>query len=183
MVWLDQHVKDKYTMVITADHGVQSIPEVARDMGRTAGRIGMRNPAELKLDGERVKRAYRDAARKMRGVSDAFTNSALLTMDLPKSDTEAAVRRSFRADRSGDVLIALSPGYIWDYSGTGTTHGQPVPDDQHVPVMFWGRGIVAGRFDDAIAPTDIAKTIAALYGVDAGGTQSQVLPAIASANR
>ena len=241
MVWLDQHVKDKYTTVITADHGVQSIPEVARDMGRTAGRIGMRNPganirtfgelaeiapdrvalekrvaillgrkisndselqeglilyfeepaiylnwyriAELKLDGERVKRAYRDAARKMKGVSDAFTNSELLTMDLPKSDTEAAVRRSFRADRSGDVLIALSPGFIWDYSGTGTTHGQPVPDDQHVPVMFWGRGIVPGQFDDAIAPTDIAKTIAALYGVDAGGTQSQVLPAIASAKR
>jgi hypothetical protein len=49
--------------------------------------------------------------------------------------------------------------------------------------MFWGRGIVPGRFDDAIAPTDIAKTIAAMYGFDAGGTQSHVLPAVASTKR
>src|SRR5439155_22449692 len=42
--WLDQRAPGRYVAVITADHGVQSIPEVARDMGREAGRISMRNP-------------------------------------------------------------------------------------------------------------------------------------------
>lgn len=232
--WLDARFALRYVAVVTSDHGVQSIPEVARDMGRDAGRVSMRNPganirtlaelaeiaparvdlekkagallgrhltgknevsdglilffeepaiyfnwtriAELKLDGEKVKRAYRDAALKLKGVSGAFTNSELLKMIAPSSDLEAAVRRSFRADRSGDVIMTLKPGYIWDYSGTGTTHGQAIEDDQHVPLMFWGRGIVAGHFDEEAAPTDIARTIAAMFGFDAGGASSRVLP-------
>jgi arylsulfatase A-like enzyme len=238
--WLDERLSGRYVAVITSDHGVQSIPEVARDMGRDAGRVSMRNPganirtfaefadvapdrvqleksagtilghpltnksevseeligyfeepsmylnwtriAELKLDGERVKRAFRDAALALRGVSAAFTNSELLTMRAPASDIEAAVRRTFRADRSGDVIVTLKPGYIWDYTGTGTTHGQPVEDDQHVPVMFWGLGIAAGRFDSEAEPTDIARTIASLFGFEAGSTSSRVLPVTASSN-
>src|SRR5438128_6478111 len=43
LAFLDSHFGDRYTIVITADHGVQSIPEVARDMGRVAGRVGFRN--------------------------------------------------------------------------------------------------------------------------------------------
>ena len=236
--WLDGRLPGRYVAVITSDHGVQSIPEVARDMGRDAGRISLRNPganirtfaelaeiasqrvqleksagtilgrhlsgknevsdglilyfeepaiylnwiriAQLKLDGEKVKRAYREAARKIKGISAAFTNSELLRMNPSPTEIEAAVRQSFRADRSGDVIMVLRPGYIWDYSGTGTTHGQPVEDDQHVPVMFWGAGIVAGRFDDEAAPTDIARTIASMYGFDAGSATSRVLPVNAS---
>jgi hypothetical protein len=235
--WLDGRLAGRYVAVLTSDHGVQPIPEIARDMGRDAGRVSMRNPganvrtfgelaeiaparvqlekaagailgrhltdnsevsdglilyfeepaiylnwrriAELKLDGEKVKRAYRDAARKLKGVRDAFTNSELLTMLPPKSETEAAMRLSFRADRSGDVLMALTPGYIWDYSGTGTTHGQAVENDQRVPLMFWGTGIVARHFDSDAAPTDIARTIGSLLGFEAGSANSRVLPVTA----
>src|SRR5207244_2972582 len=92
---------------------------------------------ELKLEGERVKRVLRDQARKLKGVSGAFTNSELMMLNREPSALEAMVRRSFRADRSGDVLLTLKAGYIWDYNGTGTTHGQPVEADQHVPVMLW----------------------------------------------
>lgn len=233
--FLDAHFADRYTVVLTADHGVQSIPEVARDMGRAAGRVSMRNPGKsmrtfgdlktiaparveiekkvaaalghpitdrsplsdgmildfeeavylnwtrihaLKLDGERVKRAIRDAAKKIPGVSDAFTNSELLAAPNHPSAIETAVRRSFRADRSGDVIITLKPGFIWNYNGTGTTHGQPVPDDQHVPLLFWGRGIKPGHYDGQAAPTDIASSVGALLGFRAGASDDVVLPCI-----
>jgi hypothetical protein len=233
---LDAKFGTRWTFAITADHGVQSIPEVAKDMGKKAGRVDFRNPKktaktfadlspqrkalekniaaklsvrvsdttpvekgfityfdepalylnwtrvrELKLDGERVKRAARDAAIAIDGLSHAFTNSELLATNANASPMEASVRLSFRADRSGDVLLALKPGYIWNYSAppTGTTHGQPVEADQHVPLMLWGAGIKAGSFDDAVAPTFLAKTLGHLLGVDAGGADTRVLPCVA----
>jgi hypothetical protein len=97
------------------------------------------------------------------------------------SPLEAAVRLSFRADRSGDILLTLKAGYIWNYSvpPTGTTHGQPVEADQHVPTMLWGTGIRPGSFDDAVAPTFLAKTLGRLLGVNAGGAETRVLPCVA----
>lgn len=234
--FLDQRFGKRYTIALSADHGVQSIPEVARDLGRDAGRIMMRNPtkkmltygdlakvapdrvllekrvaaslgqkitdatplthsmilmfeepaiylswsriAELKLDGERVKSAFRREFLKIRGVSAAFTNTQLLDQNPSPSPIEAAVRRSFRADRSGDVIVTLRAGYIWGYSKTGTTHGQPVEADQHVPVMLWGDGIVPATYDLAVAPTDLAKSLGALVGVEAGGESSKPLPCL-----
>ncbi|HEX3578510.1 MAG TPA: alkaline phosphatase family protein, partial [Thermoanaerobaculia bacterium] len=154
--WLDGKFGKRYSVAITSDHGVQSIPEVARDMGRDAGRVDMRNPnatvrtmgelakerralekavalklglkvgdetstsdafivyfeepaiylnwmriRELKLDGERVKRAVRDAAKQLKGVRTAFTNSELMATNKQAEDVEQAMRLSFRADRSG----------------------------------------------------------------------------------
>ena len=90
------------------------------------------------------------------------------------------MRLSFRADRSGDVLLTLKPGYIWNYNmpPTGTTHGQPVEADQHVPLMLWGAGIRTGSFDDAVAPTFLAKTLGHLLGVDAGSADTRILPCV-----
>ncbi len=229
--YLDQNFHGRVTVALTADHGVQSIPEVARDLGRDAGRLDMRNPKkdaktfaalapqrlqiekaiakklgvkvgnatpvnkafilffdepaiylnwprirELHLDGERVKSALRAAAKEMHGVSGAFTNSELLASEdkTTASDLESAVRRAFRADRSGDVIITLKAGYIWDYAAT--THGQPVEADQHVPVLFWGTDVKPGSYENAAAPTDIARSLGFTVGVDAGDPQSRILP-------
>jgi hypothetical protein len=130
------------------------------------------------VEAEQARRAYRDAAKMMDGVSEAFTSGQLMMPNPAPSDVERAVRNSFRADRSGDVIVALEPGYIWDYDGTGTTHGQPVPDDQRVPLIVWGAGFVHG--DEACrtraaSPLDLARTLGKLAGVDAGGKLSNDL--------
>ncbi|HXI12599.1 MAG TPA: alkaline phosphatase family protein [Thermoanaerobaculia bacterium] len=232
--WLTAKFPGEVTVALTADHGVQSIPEVARDMGRDAGRVDLddagalatrvadlplarrqleklafttlereltdespiqralitffEEPAiwfdwskvdRLKLDRERVKRAYRDSAKKLAGVAAAFTNTELRKANPKAGSIERAVRNSFRYDRSGDVLISLKSGWIWNYDGTGATHGQPVKADQHVPVMFWGAGIKAGTYTSPAAPTDIAKTLGAILGVEAGGAESVALPCVA----
>jgi hypothetical protein len=233
--WLDGRFGKRFTVVVTADHGVQSIPEVAREMGKEAGRVDFRNPKstmrtlgelvpqrralematarklglkvseatklsdafilffeepavylnwmhirELKLDGERVKRAIRDAAKELKGVRAAFTNSELSETNTQAAGIEQALRLSFRADRSGDVLFALKPGYVWSYGDTGTTHGEAVDDDQHVPLLLFGAGVTHGTWDDDVAPTFLARSIGALLGVEAGGPDTRVLPCIAS---
>lgn len=130
------------------------------------------------LDGERVKRALRDAAKQIHGIRTAFTNSELLAVNRQAEGVEAAMRLSFRADRSGDVLVALKPGYIWNYSDTGTTHGQAIEDDQHVPLLLFGHGIASGTWNDDVAPTFLARTIGALVSVDAGSADTSVLPCV-----
>ncbi|HEY2324163.1 MAG TPA: alkaline phosphatase family protein [Thermoanaerobaculia bacterium] len=206
--FLDKHYGDRYTVALTSDHGVQSIPEVAKTLGRDAGRFNMANAKsaerqaidpqgliltfeepglylnwnrvrELKLDPEAAKIAIRDAARKMTGVAGAWTSSELNVPNPQASGVELAIRNAFRADRSGDVLVALKSGWIWNYGPTGTTHGQPVEADMHVPVMFYGRGITPGTYTTTAAPTDIAKTLGALLAVDAGGSDSHVLSCLA----
>ena len=200
---------DGVTVAVTADHGVQSIPAIAKakDPAAPAGLVDFNNaqsPGRIAVekivgmnaifwfeepafyldfskvsgDPEAAKRAYRDAVKTIEGVSDAFTNSELMLPELPSESREKkAMRLSFRADRSGDVLITLKPGYIWK-SSIAATHGQPVPDDQRVPVIFWGKGIVHGdepcRTRES-SPLDIARTVGKVVGVDAGGAHSNDL--------
>jgi predicted AlkP superfamily pyrophosphatase or phosphodiesterase len=199
---------DGVTVALTADHGVQPIPAVAKakdpaarvgvvdfNNAQSSGRIAIEKiigqnaifwfeePAFYlqfppNADAEALKRAVRDAAKTIEGVSGAFTNSELM---LPESANESpekkAMRLSFRADRSGDVLVTLEPGYIWK-SSVAATHGQPVPDDQRVPLIVWGKGIVHGdepcRTRES-SPLDIARTLGKVLGVDAGGTHSHDL--------
>ena len=234
---LEQRVDaSKLLVAITADHGVQSTPEIAklRDPKLDADRTDLRNarrdaysinelPPErieiekrlatklklkfdakapltdalvyffeepalylnwpriraLKLDGEQVKRALRDVLVSMRdsGFDRAFTNTELMTTNANPDAIELQVRRAFRADRSGDVIATLKPNWIWKYGDTGTTHGQPLADDRHVPLLFWGASIAPGRYTIDAAPTDLARTIGAIIGVEAGGPDSRVLPA------
>ena len=199
---------DNVTVAVTADHGVQSIPEIAKvkapsapagivdfNNAQSPGRIAIEKivgqnaifwfeePAFYlqfppNADAEAMKRAYRDAALTIEGVSAAFTNSELMLPEGPSESAEKkAMRLSFRADRSGDVLITLKPGYIWK-SSIAATHGQPVPDDQRVPVIVWGKGIVHGdepcRTRES-SPLDIARTLGKVLGVDAGGAHSEDL--------
>ena len=142
--------------------------------------LNWRRIAELKLDGERVKRTLRDVIVTMRatGFNRAFTNSELTAVNAHPDAIENAVRLSFRADRSGDLLITLRQNYIWKYSETNATHGQPLPDDTHVPLLFWGAPIKSGRYTIDVAPTDLARTLGAILGVEAGGPESRVLPCL-----
>lgn len=135
--------------------------------------------AELKLDGERVKIALRDvvAAMKDHGVAEVWTNTELISDDGTGSRLEQLMRASYRSDRAGDVLIALRPGWMWRSTTSTSTHGQPVDSDMHVPLMFWGAGVKKGVYDDVDAsPLDLARTLGAVLGVEAGGRASHALP-------
>ena len=105
-----------------------------------------RRIAELQLDESRVKRELREILRKTRGVANAWTSDD----DLPP-----LMRASFRRDRSGDVLIALKPGWMWHWGSNSTTHGQPVDDDLRVPLILWGKGVTPGVYETPMSPAQV----------------------------
>ena len=92
----------------------------------------------------------------------------------------AQMRLSFNPQRSGDVQYCFTPYSIPGAGATakpkGTTHGSPWHYDTHVPLLFLGQGIAAGRFERRISPAFLAPTAARLLGVDSpGGCQEEPL--------
>jgi hypothetical protein len=87
------------------------------------------------------------------------------------------VANGFYQRRGADVYVLLEP--YWIYSARGTTHGTAFSYDAHVPVIFMGPGIKAGRFDEKITVNDIAPTLATLLGIETpSGSVGRVLAEI-----
>jgi predicted AlkP superfamily pyrophosphatase or phosphodiesterase len=125
---------------------------------------------------ENVKQTVRDWVRKRPGVLEAFTNTEVID-GLPATAPYAlAIERSFRADRSGDIFVVLAPGWMWSYgSERGTTHGQPNDDDTRVPLAVWGPSVLHGSWNGKVSPLSIARTVATLYGFEAGEPDAAIL--------
>ena len=69
----------------------------------------------------------------------------------------------FYAQRSGDVLFVMSPGWLEAYSYPvvkGTTHGASWAYDTHVPLLFWGWHVKHGESSADAKIVDIAPTLA-----------------------
>src|SRR5205807_3572325 len=117
------------TFALTADHGVQSIPAIAKmkEPSKPAGHVDFNNaqsPGRIAVekmvglnaifwfeepafylnfpasaDPEAVKRAYRDAVLTIDGVSAAFTNSELM---LPEGASESREKKAMRLSFRAD---------------------------------------------------------------------------------
>ena len=71
---------------------------------------------------------------------------------------------SYFPSRSGDIQIIPKPNYF-DGQKTGTTHGCWNPYDAHIPLLWYGKGISAGRTHHEVHMTDIAATLSALLDI------------------
>ncbi len=115
------------------------------------------------------------------GVARAFRSEEIAAHRATKDPVERAAQLGYYPGRSGDLLIALEP--YWIYSdphadgspGTGTTHGSAYDYDQRVPVLLYGWGVKKGTFDQAAAPLDIAPTLAELCGIHMPATDGRIL--------
>ncbi|WP_019946537.1 alkaline phosphatase PafA [Hymenobacter aerophilus] len=97
----------------------------------------------------------------------AGVTRALAADDVQRSHWESGLlmylENGYFPKRSGDVLVVLSPGWLESYSypvNRGTTHGSASSYDTHVPMLFWGWGVKAGKSSAPARITDIAPTIA-----------------------
>jgi predicted AlkP superfamily pyrophosphatase or phosphodiesterase len=76
--------------------------------------------------------------------------------------------------RSGDLFLIFEPNYI--PGSSGTSHFSPYAYDRHVPVLFMGPGIKPGRYDETVAPNDIAPTLATMLNLQTpSGSSGRVL--------
>ena len=129
------------------------------------------NREALQRDGinlEECERAVGEAARRMPGVIRYFTRQQLENRKIRPSDSlSRRVLNGFYPQRSGDVIVVTAPyTIIFDLPDDATdprstaTHGSPYSYDTHVPLIIMGQGIVAGTYQRAATPADIAPTLA-----------------------
>jgi hypothetical protein len=75
-------------------------------------------------------------------------------------------QNSWSPEITGDLALQQQRDCLFDFRGTGTTHGSPWLYDRAVPLILFGPGIEPGRIGGRAATVDIAPTLAALLGLE-----------------
>jgi hypothetical protein len=125
---------------------------------------------DLELDAAEVERAVADALAEVPGIAMAMTRSDLLRGLGGGSRWQRLIQNGFHPQRSGDVLIVQQQfAYLYsDPEKFAAMHGSPYAYDTHVPLMFAGPDIPAGRrVSRRVAACDVAPTIAQYLGIQA----------------
>jgi predicted AlkP superfamily pyrophosphatase or phosphodiesterase len=194
--FLDSEVgRENLLLVFTSDHGVAPIPEelpagkggrisektlfeaIEKRLGGRFGEgpwvVGRAGPAPY-LDHERaaqrkvplaaLRREAAEALRQVRGVARVYTAEELAS-GRGGDEIDRRVRNGYHAERSPDLFPVAER--LWVFGSERASHGSPYDYDAHVPVIFLGPGIRAGRYDRRIALNDVAPTLAALLGLRA----------------
>jgi predicted AlkP superfamily pyrophosphatase or phosphodiesterase len=176
--FLDQTVgKGKWTMMLSADHGVLDSPEDLIARGKYGYRAtqadlqqldSLRRLAVSNPDREAGARKLAADLKKHPSVVDAYTHEEL-SRGQPRDSFEILERRSMYPGRvSGlfareGVEVRFKEGIL--RSPRGSSHGTPWWHDRHVPMVFMGPGIKAGRDTSRAETVDFAPTMAALLGI------------------
>src|SRR5690606_36032938 len=108
------------------------------------------------LDESKVKALVMDQLKHEDGVAYAVDMEDGADMMMPAAIKEKVIN-GYHRKRSGVIQIITEPQW---YDGTprstGTTHGTWTPYDSHIPLVFMGWGIQAGRSNRSVHITDIA---------------------------
>jgi arylsulfatase A-like enzyme len=206
---LDETVgRGRWTLALSADHGITSIPEQSIAAGKDAGRLSndtIRAVVEQYLRAalggtgayvaqatandlylapgvyDRLKTSPRvldslvQTLRAVPGIARVFRSEELRDPAVAVDPLQRAAAFGYFPGRSGDLILIPKPG--WMFSASGTTHGTATPDDQRVPLVFFGAGVKPGRYGDAVTPADLVPTLAASAGLTISNVDSHVLKA------
>lgn len=175
--FLDRTVgRDKYIVALSSDHGVMTPPEdphaIAGSRRLTAAeRQTMQAIVAQALasgDGDPASRIVTELKR-LPAIGDAWTTERLMRRT-PADSFAVMMRRSMYPGRAGGpfsrygVENRFASG-ILPNERTGTTHGSPYWYDRHVPMIFMGAGIRAGRVENRVSTIDFAPTLASYVRV------------------
>jgi predicted AlkP superfamily pyrophosphatase or phosphodiesterase len=187
--------KDQWVVGLTADHGVTPIPEQLIAEGKDAGRINggalvdaieqalkpalgqgrhvtVLNTNDIYFEpgvynkiiqSRELATSVISAIQSRPGIQRAFRSEEVRGAAGSKDPLLRAAALSYFPGRSGDIIFATKPG--WMMSSGGTTHGSASADDQRVPILLYGRGVKAGKYQDAATPADLTPTLAAIAGL------------------
>jgi hypothetical protein len=96
-------------------------------------------------------------------IAQVFDIRDLNTTPLTVKQREMMNNGYYRS-RSGDIQFLLKPGYV-EGNGNGTSHGVWNPYDSHIPLLWYGWGVKAGKTNREIYMSDIAPTLSALLKI------------------
>jgi arylsulfatase A-like enzyme len=117
-----------------------------------------------KVDEAEEERVAADVLRSQPHVFRVYTRSQLLNGAIATDLIDIRVRNGFNPVRSGNLIVIHDP--YWIAGARGTTHSTPFDYDAHVPVLFLGAQVRAGRYDRNIEVNDIAPTLATMLSVE-----------------
>lgn len=130
-----------------------------------------------KLDKEEMIEWLADEFMKIEGVAQTYTSENLSENEYVDL-VPAMIQNGFYANRSGDLIINLEPGWVEFYK-TGTTHGSPYSYDSHVPLLWYGKKIPVGYTSEFIPITHIAPTICLMLDIPfTSGNSGQPIDAL-----
>ncbi len=118
-----------------------------------------------KLNIADVEAAASQAVLKLDGINAVFTRTQILAGNMPDTLIARSVSFGFHPKRNGNLVIITEP-FFFIGEGITTTHGSPYKYDSHVPVIFYGAGIAAGKYPGVSSPADIAPTLASLLNLE-----------------
>ena len=115
-----------------------------------------------------------EAIRALPHVFRVFTRTQLMHGSISNDSVGVRMRNGFNQARSGNVIVMLDP--YWITGRSGTTHGAPFDYDTHVPMLFLGSQVRAGRYNANVTVNDIAPTLATMLDVETpSGSVGRVL--------
>jgi len=120
------------------------------------------------LDYGKVSRKVAEELRKFPGIAYAVSSYDLRAGNVARTPITEAVLANFHEDRSGDIYVVFEPHwFVADFDGASVagSHGSPWTYDSHVPVIWMGPGIEAGKIVRRVETVDVAPTIAAYLAI------------------
>ncbi|MEO7189774.1 MAG: alkaline phosphatase family protein [Vicinamibacterales bacterium] len=202
---LDQTVgRGNYVLAFTSDHGVSQLPEYLATQHLESGRItsvaAVVNAALTRVLGTPTKAGWVDGAaiafrsetlealrqrpgsleevrravEQIPGVAKVYRSEELSSAEPTSDPWLPAMRLSYYPGRTADLMILPRRGWIFRSNG-GVDHGTPYDYDQRVPLVLFGAGIRAGRYETLASPADIAPTLATLVHIRMPTAQGRTL--------
>ncbi len=131
----------------------------------------------LHLNKDVVIQSIIDIAEQRPGIARAFSLKNINNTSLPAVQKQMYSNTYF-PQRSGDIQLVLKPGYMAG-DGLGTSHGLWNPYDAHIPLLWYGWNIKAGKTNRETYMTDIAATVAAMLHIQMpSGCVGKVIPEV-----
>lgn len=186
--------REHLLLALSSDHGVLPLPEELRRRGFEAARVHFEEArGEIMgalheiagAEAERIALIHNglylkdpafvqaqnkiaDQMRTLSFIADVFTAQELSSPAFPTREYEELFRQNYFAGRSPELMFRRKPYYlIWSEKAHGTAPGSAYDYDTHVPMIFWGNGIAAGRYETPCSTMDFAPTLAHVLGLAA----------------
>jgi predicted AlkP superfamily pyrophosphatase or phosphodiesterase len=185
----------RVVVVLTSDHGVAPIPELAANGGgappervdlaplvaalRAGLRVAKVDTMAIDLDQQIVfmdRAAFRAASVNADSALAAFAANLrrepgvrrvdeyrVLIADSLKDPIARRWSHQFPVTAPIELVVTLTPFSTW--GGNVASHGSPYDYDSHVPMIFYGAGVRAGKYNQFVRTVDLAPTLAAFAGV------------------
>lgn len=116
------------------------------------------------LEKSDVEQAIAAVLAEEEGIAAAVPRSGLPA--LQQTGVYQQIVRNYHPARSGDIYIAQSPyWFMFEKGAIAAMHGSPWRYDTHVPIIFAGGNIPAGKVSRPVHPVDVAPTLASLLGI------------------